>query len=127
MYRGVLIEESLGDRACLDLVSIIDRSATTIDEPAAGQLAHWTLIRFEVEDSGAAAAATAFSESLFDGPWYIDMTNGERVIVAFALVVFAYERGDDGELDRAKAHARSCGVPEGQIDWTSDSLPEANR
>jgi hypothetical protein len=120
VYRGVVIEESLSDPGCLDLMSVLGSETLAPGNAVAGQPDRWTLTTFEVADARAAAVANVFSESR-GGPWYIDMNNGEHVIVVFAERCFFYRCGDVEELSRARSHARACGVPESQIDWSTPS------
>ena len=116
-YRGVVIEQSLSDPGCPDLVSVLGSETSVPGNVVAGQPERWTLTTFELAHARAAAVAKVFSESLRNGPWYIDMNNGEHVFVVFADHCFSYRCGDAEEQSRARVHARACGVPESQIDW----------
>jgi hypothetical protein len=47
-------------------------------------------------------------------PWNSDIEG----TVVFPGKVFRYPRGDQAGREEAKAHGRSVGVPEPQLDWT---------
>ncbi len=121
MYRGVIIEESLVDRAPLAAITVVHSKRFDIADPAEGQPAVWTVTDFEVDDARAAALAGALASSLSSGPWYVDFNNGNHSFVVFAGRVFSYERGDAATLEQARQHAVAVGVPASQIDW---AVPE---
>ncbi len=121
VYRGVIIEESLLDRAPLATITIVHSKRFDITDPTEGQPPVWTVTDFEVDDARAADLAAALASSLSPGPWYIDYNNGDHTFVVFASRVFGYERGDTATLEQARQHAVAVGVPASQIDW---AVPE---
>ena len=118
MFTGTLLAESLRTGVVLAGVPLSVRRMWRADagDPAAGQPAVWTFLEFEVAD-GADALAERLADALAPGPWYCDLRSDDEVFVVFAGRVFRYARGDRRAREQAEAHARSVGVPEGQIDW----------
>jgi hypothetical protein len=57
------------------------------------------------------------------GSWRQRTTTGstgarpDDTFVVFADAVFRYPRGDPARRAEVENHARSCGVPEPQLDW----------
>ena len=51
------------------------------------------------------------------GGWYCDFRSVDDTFVVFADAVFRYPRGDPARRAEVEDHARSCGVPEPQLDW----------
>lgn len=56
-------------------------------------------------------------QSLADGPWYVDVA-GFQPTVVFKDAVFSI--ADEAQNEKARAHARTLGVPEAQIDWQDE-------
>jgi hypothetical protein len=117
---GALIAESLRVGATVEGVSLtVDKIVRAdVGDVAAGQPALWTFIEFRVEsdqiDRWIDTLTTALEER---GGWYCDFRSADETFVVFAGKAFRYPRGDAGGRSLAADHARSVGVPEGQIDW----------
>ncbi|MCQ4205981.1 hypothetical protein [Streptomyces longispororuber] len=120
MVSGVLVAESL--RADGEL-SGVPLSLTRVRRVRAagvgdGQPADWTLLHFEAADRDAPALADALADCLSpEGGWYADFHGATEVYVVFAGHVCRYRRGDAAGREAARAHGRSVGVPEEQLDW----------
>ena len=52
-----------------------------------------------------------------EGGWYADLRVGDERVIVFAGRVYRYARGDAAVSAEARAHGRSMGVPEHQLDW----------
>lgn len=117
--RGVLVAESIRPATKLaDLAITVDAIARVqVDEPAPGQPGVWTLITFEVAESGAETLAAKLSKALQTGPWYVDFHGSVATFVVFSHMVIRYARGDADGRAAALAHGRAVGVPEQQLDW----------
>ena len=118
-FTGNLLAESLRKETVLadlpfDVHKIWRRDA---GDPSVGQPRTWTFIEFEVPGAAVEQFAETLSGALEGGPWYCDFHSDEETFVVFADRVFRYPRGDRGGREDAERHARSVGVPEGQIDW----------
>ena len=82
-----------------------------------GQPPVWTLVEFAVDDEQAPELAERLAAALDRELWYCDFRTEDETFVVFAGRTFRYPRGDVDGRGRAAAHARSCGLPETQIDW----------
>ncbi|MBO1334446.1 hypothetical protein [Streptomyces sp. VRA16 Mangrove soil] len=120
MFEGVLVGESLRAGAELSGVPLSVNRVRRVAGAGAtdAQPADWTLIDFTVPDSAAPALAAALARCLSaDGGWYADFRSDQEVYVVLADRVCRYRRGDAAGRERARAYARSAGVPETQLDW----------
>ena len=64
------------------------------------------------------ALASELADSLLSPGWYANWNSDTEATVVFPGKVFRYPRGDQAGREEAKAHGRSVGVPEPQLDWT---------
>ncbi|MET9023859.1 hypothetical protein ABZV93_28180 [Actinopolymorpha sp. NPDC004070] len=119
MAEGTLIAESLRTDCELDeLEFAVHRIVRTrAGDPSAGQPAVWTLLSFSVPDGRAPTLAEQFAGVLEFGSWYVDFRTCDETFVVYAGRVFRHPRGDQAGEAAAKAHGRSVGVPEAQLDW----------
>jgi hypothetical protein len=56
--------------------------------------------------------------SLLSPGWYANWNSDTEATVVFPGKIFRYPHGDQAGREEAKAHGRSVGVPEPQLDWT---------
>ncbi|MEU0110712.1 MULTISPECIES: hypothetical protein [unclassified Streptomyces] len=125
MLEGVLIAESL--RLGAELAGVPLRvtriTRVEVEDAAAGQPRQWTLLDFAAEEADAGTLAERLAACLSPtGGWYVNYNTAAEAFVVFAGRVFRYPRGQDprGRAEgrrQARAHARSLGIPEGQLDW----------
>lgn len=115
---GTLVAESLRPQAVLELGLLLRRiHRVTVDAPAEGQPAVWTLIDFTCADEDVDAFADQLAQAMSAGRWYCDFATDKTKYAVFAGKIFAYERGDKAAQLEAKAYARRVGVSEAQLDW----------
>ncbi len=125
-YRGVIIEESLGDKAVLGRVRIVKTDVYPVNERhKTPWLEQWTLHTVEVPEAEAAEIASEIAASLdrgHSGSWYADFRNDQRHLVVFSDRVFEVtrERADEG-YEEVRAYGRSVGIPDYQLDF--EELP----
>jgi hypothetical protein len=120
VVTGVLIAESLRVGSLLqDLPLRVDEiSRIDAGDVDAGQPRTWTFIHFEAPVGDADGLAAALSSGLQRrGGWYCNFRSGDDTFIVFADAVFRYPRGDTVRRAEAEDFARSCGVPEPQLDW----------
>jgi hypothetical protein len=124
MATGTLVTESMVVGAGLQGLDVVLRGIERVEaadlsdgQRAAGIPDRWTLLRFDVDDSKAAAFAEALAGVLDEPGWYADLHTVDESFVVFSGRVFRYPMGDQAGRAAAEAHARKHGVPEPQIDW----------
>jgi hypothetical protein len=120
VIRGGILAESLRPGTEFDGhgMRITRWARYEITDAADYQPAVWTLIEFEAPASSSDALASELADSLLSAGWYVNWNSDTEAIVVFPGKVFRYPRGDQAGREEAKAHGRSVGVPEPQLDWT---------
>jgi hypothetical protein len=86
--------------------------------PRADTRSHGTGTAFEAPASSSDALASELADSLLSPGWYANWYSDIEATVVFPGKIFRYPRGDRAGREEAKAHSRSVGVPEPQLDWT---------
>ncbi|MFC1437574.1 hypothetical protein ABUW04_04825 [Streptacidiphilus sp. N1-10] len=121
MATGCVIGESLRPGAVFEPPGLRIRRITRLDlSDTVGphQPPLWTVVDFEVDDREADGVAEALAGCLrAEGGWYADLRVGDQRVIVFAGTVYRYARGDTAVRAQARAHGRSVGVPEHQLDW----------
>lgn len=124
-YEGVIIEESLEDKAALEKVQI---TATKIEqvteEHRTPWVSQWTLHSVMVPEADAAAIADHISASLdqaHGGSWYADYKNESHHYIIYPDRIFFIDRSDRLQYEAAKQHGISLGIPEYQVDFDPDA------
>ena len=122
-YKGVIIEESLGDKTILDGVRLIE----TRVEQVSGQhktpwLTQWTLDTVEIPEEGVDAFAERLSRSFDSEPptWYADFKNDVYHFVVFAGKIFKVDMKNPTMYQNARAYGVSLGIPDYQVDFTPE-------
>jgi len=115
---GTLVAESLAPTAVIEIGLTLRRlHRITVQDPADGQPAIWTLIDFTCPADDVDPFAEQLAAGLAAGPWYLDMATDTTKYVIFAGKTYAFPRGDAAGNQEAVEYARSVGVPEAQLDW----------
>ena len=118
--KGTLIIESLQVGAtlpALDLVVHEIRRFATSDVPEY-QPSVWTALEFEAPDELADSLASTLATWLDEPGWYANFSTLTETFVIYPHRVFHYPRHDERGRAKARAHGRTLGVPEPQLDWT---------
>jgi hypothetical protein len=120
VIRGGILAESLKPGTEFDGhgMRIIRWARYEITGAADYQPPIWTLIEFEAAASVSDALASELADRLLGPGWYANWNSDTEATVVFPGKVFRYPRGDQAGREEAKAHGRSVGVPEPQLDWT---------
>jgi hypothetical protein len=120
IIRGGILAESLNPGTGFDGHGMrITRCARFEVTGTAGyQPPIWTLIEFEALASSSDALASELAGGLLSPGWYANWNSDTEATVVFPGKIFRYPRGDQAGREEAKAHGRSVGVPEPQLDWT---------
>lgn len=129
-YRGVIIEESLTNKAILQKVRIISTKVERVTEKhETPWLTKWTLRTVEIPEDQAQEMAKAISQSLdyTNGTsWYADFKNDMNHYIIFQNKIFFIDRHSKAQYDEAKHYGLSLGIPAHQVDF-HHSLIRTNR
>lgn len=118
-YKGVIIEESLKDKAVLDQVKVTKTKVEPVTEHhKTPWLKQWTLHTFEIPVDQAASVADLLSESLDNNYWYADFKNNDFHYVIFPDKVFKVDRSKPDEYKPVVDHGLSLGIPDYQLDFS---------
>lgn len=122
-YKGVIIEESLGDQSLLNDLKIIETKVEPVVEAhKTPWLDRWTLHTVEIPEEQADEIAQKISQS-FDKDhtdWYADFKNERYHYVVFSNKVFKVEMSRLEEYKPVVEHGLSLGIPDYQLDFAPD-------
>lgn len=119
-YKGVIIEESLSDKAVLSRVKIISTKVEPITEKhKTPWLKQWTLHTVEIPEAQAKEVAEALSHAIdtTHASWYADFKTETRHYIIYPNKVFFIDRTKKAEYDAATAYGVTLGIPEYQVDF----------
>ena len=122
-FRGVIIEESLGNRAVLDDVVIVSTKIEAVTpEHKTPWVEQWTLHTVEVPEERAEEIAEMLSAGLDSdhaGAWYADFKNDELHYVVFKYRVFRVDLRAPVYRE-AMEYGVSLGIPWYQLDFSPE-------
>lgn len=120
-YKGVIIEESLGDLSVLKKVKIISTSIEKVtSRHNTPWVKQWTLHKIEIPEKKADDIAELISWS-FDPShpqWYIDYKNSRYHFIIFNGQIFKVDLENPGQYKDARDYGISIGIPEYQLDFS---------
>jgi len=120
-FIGVIIEESLKDKAVLKKVKITKTIVEQVTEKhKTPWLKQWTLHTVEISEEQASAIANELSLALERSYWYADFKNETRHFIIFRNKIFCINRKSKEQYDEAKKYGLSLGIPEYQVDFHPD-------
>ena len=124
-YRGVIIGESLGNTDVLRELTVVSTEVESVTEKhRTPWLQQWTLHTVEVPEERAEEIAAKVSRSLeAEHPWYADFKNDSRHYLIFRDKVFSVDRRSREQYDEVKRYGVSLGIPEYQVDFSSEVVP----
>ena len=117
-FIGVIIEESIEDKAVLKKVRILK----TKIEPVTAKhrtpwVKQWTLHTIEIPESQAEQIAKEHSKSLdSQHAWYADFKNDATHYVIFRKKIFKVDRTKKEQYNAVTRYGMSLGIPEYQLD-----------
>jgi hypothetical protein len=124
-YKGIIIEESLGDTSVLNETKIISTKVEPITpKHKTPWLKQWTLHTVEISEEIADEVARKLSRS-FDKDhtvWYADFKNDKYHFIIYAGKTFKVDLFDPVIYKDAKAYGISIGIPEYQVDFAPENL-----
>jgi hypothetical protein len=118
-YEGVIIEESLRDKAVLELVKIISTKVEPITkEHKTPWLKQWTLHTVEIPEYNIDKIAEAISKALEPNYWYADFKNSDEHIIIFPNKISKVERSKPEQYKEVTKYGISLGIPDYQLDFS---------
>lgn len=122
-YRGIIIEESLENRAILKRVKILSTRVENVTEKhKTPWVSQWTMHTVEVSEAKAGEIADEIKRSLdHKHSWYADFKNKIHHYIIFRDKVFSIDRKSKEQYDKVKRHGISLGIPEYQLDFAPDN------
>lgn len=120
-YKGVIIEESLGNKLVLRKLKIIKTKVEPITlEHITPWLKQWTLHTVEIPEQDSEIIARKISESFdLEHPnWYADYKNDKYHFIIFAGKIFKVDLQNPILYKNATEYGISIGIPEYQVDFT---------
>ncbi|VVB76181.1 Uncharacterised protein [uncultured archaeon] len=118
-FVGVIIEESLEDKAVLSKVRIIKTKVEeVVERHKTPWVKRWTLHTVGVSAKKAEEIAEELSNSLDSKhAWYADFKNDTIHYIIFRKKVFCIDRNSKEQYDEAKQYGISLGIPEYQVNF----------
>lgn len=118
-YTGVIIEESLDDKAVLERVKIVKTKVEPVTEHhKTPWLKQWTLHTCEIPEENIDDVAEKLSKSLDDNYWYADFKNDNFHYIIFPNKVFKVDRSKPVQYVEVTKHGVSLGIPDYQLDFS---------
>ncbi|HRN69670.1 MAG TPA: hypothetical protein PLS49_00665 [Candidatus Woesebacteria bacterium] len=119
-YKGIIIEESLGNKSVVEKVKVIETKVEPITpEHKTPWLTQWTLHTVEIPEEQADNIAKEISNS-FDSKhpdWYADFKNDRYHFIVYAGKVFKVDLQNPILYKDATEYGISIGIPEYQVDF----------
>lgn len=120
-FTGVIIEESLTDKAVLNDVKIVSTKVEPVtEEHKTPWVKQWTLHDVEIPADKAAEVAEKISKALDrEHNWYADFkTDKEHFVIYRDKVFHITDRSDKAQYDEATKYGISIGIPDYQVDFS---------
>ncbi|MBI4174257.1 MAG: hypothetical protein HY517_01320 [Candidatus Aenigmarchaeota archaeon] len=114
VWRGVLIEESLGDISILDKVTQVGYAESFLEEEEDKGIMHFH--QFEIADEKKNWFIEESKKLLKDG-WYTHIGDGKTLIIIFRHKVFEFSLDDRHVMEEARSYGRSIGIIDDQMSF----------
>lgn len=119
-YKGVIIEESFGDKSVLSDMQIVDTKIEKVTpDHKTPWIQQWTLHTVEIPDDKADEIADKISKSfdLQHPDWYADFKNENFHYIVFSNKIFKVDLKNPVLYKDAHEYGISIGIPEYQVDF----------
>ena len=113
VWTGIIIEESLEDRAILKKIKIT-KTKESFDDITQMD---WHLHSIEAEDKDIDSVVKLGSKCIKEG-WWMDFRNGDEAFIIFKNKFFKITQGELTNPKKAEKYAVSHGVDPRQADFT---------
>ncbi len=118
-FTGIIIEESLENKAILKKVKIISTTVEKVTpEHKTPWIKQWTLHTVEIPEEKADAVAKELSESIdkkHKSSWYVDFENNKYHYIIFSGKFFKINKKKQEEYYSVVDYAVSLGIPKYQL------------
>jgi hypothetical protein len=121
-YTGVIIEESLDNKAVLNGVKTTQTKVSIVNEKhKTPWIKQWTMHTVEIAEENADRVAEQISNDLDkEHNWYADFKNEKFHFIIFRGKVFKVDLSNPVLYNEVKQYGISLGVPEYQLDFTPE-------
>lgn len=121
-FIGVIIEESLEDKSILDDVKIINSKVEkVVEKHRTPWVKTWTKHNVEILKNQADDVAKKLNNTLDSKHnWYADFKNNDFHYIIFKDKIFKINRSKKEEYDEATKHGISLGIPDYQVNFSSE-------
>jgi ABC-type hemin transport system substrate-binding protein len=118
-YKGVIIEESLGNKIILKDIRILSTKIEEVtEEHKTPWIKKWTLHTVEILEDKAEIIAKQIGQALdTKHAWYADFKNNTHHYIIFRDKIFFIDRRSKEQYNEAKEYGISLGIPEYQVDF----------
>ncbi len=121
-FVGVIIKESLADKAILKKLTIKSTEIERVTEKSRTPwVKNWTLHTVEIPQNKASKVAKEISGCMDpDHDWYADFKSDTHHYIIFRGKVFYIDRRKRAEYDRATQYGISLGIPDYQLNFSEN-------
>lgn len=120
-YEGIIIEESLENKAVLGDIKIVSTKVEPVtDEHKTPWIKQWTLHTVKIAKEKAAEVAEKVSKALdSEHNWYADFKTDDDHYITFRNKVFHItDRRSKEQYDEATKYGLTLGIPDYQLDFS---------
>ncbi len=123
-FKGVIIEESLEDKAILNKIDIISTEVKQATEKyKTPWVKQWTLHNVEIDVEDADNIALEISKALDSKHnWYADFKNKKIHYIIFRDKMFKIDRTNVNQYNEATKYGISIGIPDYQVDFAPNVI-----
>ena len=115
-FQGIIIEESLKNKAILNKVKIISTNVSAVTERhRTPWLEQWTVHTVEVPEDKAHSLAEEISKSIdeeHNHSWYADYKNNTHHYIIFRDKIFYIDRRSQEQYNEARNYGITLGIPQ---------------
>jgi hypothetical protein len=124
VYKGVIIEESLQDKAVLKKVGILSTKIERVTaEHKTPWIQQWTMHTVEILEDEVKNISEEISKALdTKHEWYADFKSDTHHYIIFRNKVFFIDRKSKEQYDEASKYGISLGIPDYQVDFIKEII-----
>ena len=121
-YKGVIIEESLDNKAVLDKIKIIKtKISPVVEKHKTPWVKQWTMHTAEIPEQDAEKVAEQLSKDLDkEHAWYADFKNENYHFIIYRGKIFKVNLKNPILYKDAKKYGIGLGIPKYQVDFAPD-------